>query len=86
MDVTKKGLMILRATVDGVATKVELSGFYYAPKLAHNMISYGLLIARVCSLTKNQRKIGIDEEDNIAFYVDLKHNVLKARLESVTVQ
>ncbi|KAI9998343.1 hypothetical protein PInf_002725 [Phytophthora infestans] len=83
MDVAKKGSVILRAPFDGVAAEVELSEVYYVPKLAQNLISYGRLIAKGCSLIKCNGKLALMKNNEVVFYVDVKHNVLVARLELV---
>lgn len=83
MDVEKKGSVILQVNVNGVSTEVELSDVYYAPKLAQNLISYGRLIAKECSLTKCNGRLAVKKDTDVLFYVDLKHNVLVARLDSV---
>ncbi|KAI9993889.1 hypothetical protein PInf_016410 [Phytophthora infestans] len=71
MDVAKKGSVTLRAIVDGFIAEVELNDVYCAPKLSQNLISYGRLMTKGCSLAKRNGKLALVKSDDVVFYLSV---------------
>ncbi|POM66265.1 Mitochondrial Carrier (MC) Family, partial [Phytophthora palmivora] len=75
--VTMKGSVTLRVTASGEEQTVELTNVYYAENVVHNLISYGQLDEKGCTLTrKDGQRVVIAGDGRVVFDVRLERNVL----------
>jgi hypothetical protein len=80
-----KGSIVLRGIVDRGETSITISNVYYAPSLAHNLLSLGQLVKRGCALhdVLGHLVITNSKRKDVVFYVKFERNVLVAQLEAV---
>jgi hypothetical protein len=80
-----KGSNVLRGIVDRGETSITISNVYYAPSLAHNLLSLGQLVKRGCALhdVLGHLVITNSKRKDVVFYVKFERNVLVAQLEAV---
>ncbi|POM63071.1 hypothetical protein PHPALM_27692, partial [Phytophthora palmivora] len=86
LEVTLKGTAVLHTVVDGVLAEISLGNVFYAPKLTRNLVSYGQLLKQGCSLCEVNGNLAVTKGDpaRVVFYVDMKANVLVARVEGAS--
>ncbi|OWZ11363.1 hypothetical protein PHMEG_00015624 [Phytophthora megakarya] len=73
---TRRGTLKLQVFVDGEFSWVVFKNACYAPTLAVNLISFGVLLENGCLFETRQRKYAITKYDEVVMYVYLKNNVL----------
>ncbi|GMF15398.1 unnamed protein product [Phytophthora fragariaefolia] len=80
LSVTKVGSVTFLAEVNGAATTITVDDVYYAPSLAHNLLSLGKLAKRGCALTTVNGHLAITHDKQIVFEVTFANDVLVAKL------
>jgi hypothetical protein len=58
MNVTLKGTAVIEVETNGIVNTVKITDVHYAPKLARNILSYGLLESKGCILRTTK---GLDQ-------------------------
>ncbi|CAI5703486.1 unnamed protein product [Peronospora effusa] len=75
---TKAGRVRLFVTSRGEQRQIELSDVYYAPSLAHNLISYGNFehLGYPLTYTEDGREFVRRSDGHVAFDVTMRNSVL----------
>lgn len=82
LEVTTKMYVTLVGKVDDKPFDLRLSEMFFAPKLARNLISYGVLVKRGCEFENRDGKMAVTLGERVVFTARMEGNVDMANVRA----